>query len=158
MQVSRPSIPIALPIIIVVLLILGLLAGPFIESRTTELQRADNVLLNAIPFVLIFVAILLTFILLIIIIGSMLNNNVPPRIYKIIESILIAGIILGVLGMFQPWVFAAYKYGFVLLLVSILLFIVWSHVAPQRETLQQDEEPSGMGESAPSNIENGSGI
>ena len=104
MQVSRPRIPIALPIIIVVLLILGLLAGPFIESRTTEQQRADNVLLNAIPFVLIFVAILLTFILLIVIIGSMLNNNVPPRIYKIIESILIAGIILGVLGMFQPWV------------------------------------------------------
>ncbi len=157
MQVSRPRIPIALPIIIVVLLVLGLLAGPFIESRTTEQQRADNVLLNAIPFVLIFVAILLTFILLIIILGSMLNNNVPPRIYKIIESILIAGIILGVLGMFQPWIFVAYKYGFVLLLVSILLFIVWSHVSPRRETLQQDEGPGTIGEGTRGNIESGSG-
>ena len=157
MQVSRPRIPIALPIIIVVSLILGLLSGPFIESRTTEQQRADNVLLNAIPFVLIFVAILLTFILLIVIIGSMLNNNVSQRIHNIILSILIAGIILGVLGMFQPWVFAAYKYGFVLLLISILLFIVWSHVTPRRESLQQDEESSALGESTPSNIESGSG-
>ncbi len=157
MKVSRPHIPVTLPIIIVVLLVLGLLAGPFIESRTTEQQRVDNVLLNAIPFVLIFVAILLTFILLIVILSSMLNNNVPPRIYKIIESILIAGIIFGVLGMFQPWIFEAYKYGFVVLLVSILLFIVWSHVSPRREALRQDEEPGAISEGTASNIESSSG-
>jgi hypothetical protein len=158
MTISRPRVPIALPIIIVVLLVLGLLAGPFIESRTTEQQLADNVLLNAIPFLMIFVAILLTFITLIVIIGSMLNNNVPPRIYKIIESILIAGIVLGVVGMFQPWLFEAFKYGFVLLLVSLLLFMVWSHVSPRRETLQQEEKSGAVGGGSPSNIESGSGI
>jgi len=158
MTISRPRVPIALPIIIVVLLVLGLLAGPFIESRTTEQQLADNVLLNAIPFLMIFVAILLTFITLIVIIGSMLNNNVPPRIYKIIESILIAGIVLGVVGMFQPWLFEAFKYGFVLLLVSLLLFMVWSHVSPRRETLQQEEKSGAVGGGSPSNIESGNGI
>jgi hypothetical protein len=158
MTISRPRVPIALPIIIVVLLVLGLLAGPLIESRTTEQQLADNVLLNAIPFLMIFVAILLTFITLIVIIGSMLNNNVPPRIYKIIESILIAGIVLGVVGMFQPWLFEAFKYGFVLLLVSLLLFMVWSHVSPRREALQQEEKSSAVGGGSPSNIESGSGI
>ncbi|UCE00798.1 MAG: hypothetical protein JSV42_08815 [Chloroflexota bacterium] len=158
MAVSRPRIPIALPIIIIVLLILGFLAGPFIESRTTEQQLADNVLLNAIPFLLIFVAILLTYILLIVILGSMLNNNVPPRVYKIIESILIAGIVLGVVGMFQPWVFLAYKYGFVLLLASILLFIVWSHVSPRREAIQQEEGPGALSEAKSNNVESSSRV
>jgi hypothetical protein len=148
----------ALPIIIIVLLSLGLLAGPFISSRTTPEQLADNVLLSAIPFLLIFVAILLTFISLIVIVGSMLNNNVPARIYKIIESFLIAGIVFGVLGMFQPWFFYGYKYGFVLLLVSLLLFMVWSHVSPRRETLEQEEESDAMGEGSLSNIESGNGV
>jgi hypothetical protein len=146
MQVSRPRIPITIPIIIVVFLILGFLAGPFIQSRTTEQQRADNILWDAIPFLLIFIAILLVYILFIIIVGSMLNNNVPQRIYKIIESILIAGIVLGVVGMFQPWVFSAYKYGFVLLLISVLLFIVWSHVAPKGDNLQGDDLPPPLQE------------
>lgn len=158
MELSRPRIPIVLIIVIVVSLVLGLLAGPFINSRTTPEQLADNVLLSAIPFLLIFVAILLTFISLIVVVGSMLNNNVPARIYKIIESILIAGIVLGVLGMFQPWLFYGYKYGFILLLFSLLLFIVWSHISPRRETLEQEEESDVMGEGSPSNIESGSGI
>ena len=103
-------------------------------------------------------SILLAFISLIVVIGSMLNNNIPARIYKIIESILIAGIVLGVFGMFQPWLFYGYKYGFILLLVSLLLFIIWSHVSPRRDTLEQEEEYDVMGEGSPSNIESGSGV
>jgi hypothetical protein len=157
MKVSRPRIPITIPIIIVGLLILGFLAGPFIQSRTTEQQRVDNVFLNAIPFLLIFIAILFTFILLIIIIGSMLNNYVPARIYKIVESILITGIVLGVIGMFQPWFFLGYKYGFVLLLVSVLLFIVWNHVSPIGEILQEEELPASVSETTPNQIESSTG-
>ena len=156
MELSRPKIPVVLLVVAVILLILGLLAGPFINARATPEQLADNVLLNAIPFVLIFVAILLGFISVIVILGSMLNHNVPPRIYKIIESILIAGIVLGVIGMFQPWVFDAYKYGFVLLLVSLLLFIVWSHVAPRSEQVQEDET-STIIEGTPDSIQNSTG-
>ena len=147
MTISRPRVPIALPIIIVVLLVLGLLAGPFIRSRTTPEQLADNVLLNAIPFVLIFVAIILAFITLIVIAASMLDNNISLRTYKFIEQILIVCIVLGVIGMFQPWLFEAYKYGFVLLLISTLCFILWSHITPKRDISQEESLPGQAGES-----------
>lgn len=147
MAISRPRVPIALPIVIVLLLVLGLIAGPFIRSRTTPEQLADNVLLNAIPFVLIFVAIILAFITLIVIAASMLDNNISLRTYKFIEQILIACIVLGVVGMFQPWLFEAYKFGFILLLISTLCFILWSHITPKRDISQEESLPGQAGES-----------
>ena len=131
---TRLHVPIGLPISILVLLGLGLLAGPFIHARATPDQLAENVILNALPFLLIFISILLTFITLIVILGSLLNDNVSRRVYQVIEGILIAGIVLGVLGMFQPWLFAAYRYGFLLLLVSTLGFIAWSHITPRESS------------------------
>jgi hypothetical protein len=157
MEVSRPRVPITLLIVIAVLLVLGILAGPFINSRMTEEQLADNVFINAVPFVLIFVAIILTFIAVIYVVASMLDNNISPRAHRIIEQILIFGIILGVVGMFQPWIFEGYKYGFVLLLISTLCFILWSHITPKRE-LRQDEGPRGpLGETLQGDLENNSG-
>ena len=138
MQLSRPRIPITLLIVIAVLLILGYVAGQYINATMTEEQLADNVFINAIPFVLIFAAIILGFIAIIIVVGSMLNNNVPAHTHRIIEQVLIAGIVLGVVGMFQPWIFEGYKYGFLLLLLSTLGFIVWSHVSPKREQVGEE--------------------
>ena len=152
MAISRPRVPIALPIMIVVLIVLGILAGPFIRSRTTPEQLADNVLLNAIPFILIFVAIILAFITLIVIVASMLENNISHRTHTIVEQILIACIVLGIVGMFQPWLFEAYKYGFVLLLISTLCFILWSHITPKREVLQEESIPGLTSESSSENI------
>jgi hypothetical protein len=63
----------------------------------------------------------------------------------VILTILIAGIVLGILGMFQPWIFQAYKYGFIVLLFSTLGFIVWSHVTPKREQTQEEASPVSMG-------------
>jgi hypothetical protein len=137
--------PITLPLIATVVLVLGLLAGPFIKARATPEQLADNILLSAIPFVLVFVGILLYFITLIVIIARLLDNNISPRIHGIVLSILIAGIIIGILGMFQPWIFQAYKYGFLLLLFSTLGFIVWSHVTPRREQTQEEARPVSSG-------------
>jgi hypothetical protein len=36
----------------------------------------------------------------------------------------------GVVALFQPFLFVAYRYGFIMLLGSLLTFIVWSHVVP----------------------------
>ena len=47
------------------------------------------------------------------------------------KTTLIGGILLGILGMFQPWVFGLYKTGFFVLLFSTLGFILWSHVVPK---------------------------
>ena len=138
---NRPHVPLALPLIALTLLVLGLLAGPFIQNRATQEQLDNNVLLSAIPFILIFVAIILFFITLIVLVATGLNNNIPARTYKIIETILIAGIVLGIIGMFQPWLFAAYKYGFLILLFSTLSFILWSHVTPRREEIQEEISP-----------------
>ncbi len=136
----RPHVPIGLPIAAVICFGLGLVARPVINSSFSEKELATNVLLSAIPFILIFVAIILVFISLIWLLGSVLNHTVPARIYRPIESIIIAGIVLGILGMFQPWAFALYKIGFPLLLTSTLAFIVWSHIVPKR--IQRDEELS----------------
>jgi hypothetical protein len=143
--------------VIAVLLVLGLLAGPFINSRMTEEQLVDNVIIGAIPFILIFVAIILAFIAIIVVVASMLDNNVSLRIHRVIEQILIAGIVLGVVGMFQPWLFEAYKYGFILLLISTLFFILWSHITPKREVLQEEVVSSPIGESVQDNLESSSG-
>jgi hypothetical protein len=134
----RLRIPVGLFIAIVVTLILGLVASPVIQALTTEKQRVSNVLLSALPFILIFVAILLAFISLINMSSSVLNDHIPLRIYLVIERILIVGIVLGVVGMFQPWLMIFYKIGFMVLLVSTLGFIWWSHVKPKRERRQKE--------------------
>jgi hypothetical protein len=131
MTKSRLRIPVKLFIAIAITLVLGLAAGPFIKAVTTPKQQATNVLLSAIPFILIFVSILLTFISLINMSASLLNNNISMRMFKTIESVLIAGIALGIFGMFQPWLLILYKIGFMVLLFSTLGFIWWSHIKPK---------------------------
>ena len=137
MPLSRPRVPLGLPISVVTLLILGSIAGPLIRSNFTEKERAANVFLEAIPFILIFVAIILTFITLIVLVASVLNDNIPRRTHHLVERIIIFGIVGGVIGMFQPWWFLAYKYGFSVLLISTLSFILWSHVRPKRALRNQ---------------------
>lgn len=142
---KKLPVPIALPISVVVLLILGLIAGPIIESTATEEQMATNILLSAIPFILIFAAIILTFITLIILVSNLLSGKIPERIYRPIERVIIAGIILGIIGMFQPWSFALYRIGFFMVLISTLCFIVWSHTTPKGEAVEQ-EQVAAVGE------------
>ncbi len=131
MTLARPRIPIRLLVAIVVCFVLGLAARPFIAARTTPAQLADNVLLNAIPFILIFVAILLIFITVIVMVARALNHQIPGRVYQPVERVIIAGILLGIVFIFQPWSFFLYQRGFMVLLVSTLAFILWSHVIPR---------------------------
>ena len=134
----KPRVPKGLLIAIVVVLGLGIIAGPLINSLATEEQLAQNVLLNAIPFILIFISIILAFIAVIWAVATALNNNISKRVHSIVEGFLIAGIVLGILGMFQPWLHVFFKYGFLLLLFSTLGFILWSHVTPKREQRQEE--------------------
>jgi len=137
MPLSRPRVPLGLLISIAILLILGSITGPLIRSNFTEKERAANVVLEAIPFILIFVAIILTFITLITLVASVLNDNISRRTHQLVERIIIFGIVGGVIGMFQPWWFLAYKYGFSVLLISTLSFILWSHIRPRRVVRNQ---------------------
>ena len=57
--------------------------------------------------------------------------------YTIIERIIIAGMALGIIAMFQPFVIDIYSWGFHLLLVSTLSFIVFTKFEP-KETDAKD--------------------
>jgi len=85
---------------------------------------------QAITFLVGFLVILFAYIFLIRWVASRLNERVDARRFAIIERSLIGGIVLGVVCMFQPWFFLGYRYGFLLLLLSTLGFILWSHVTP----------------------------
>lgn len=130
MKTKKQRVPFTLPIIAVVALGLGLAAQPLVASLD-EQQIARNVIIAAVPFILIFVAILLVFIWGIWLASARLSDEISPEIYRPIERFIIGGIILGVLFMFQPWIFALFKLGFFILLFSTLAFIVWSHIRPR---------------------------
>ncbi|MEZ4737165.1 MAG: hypothetical protein R3E79_59555 [Caldilineaceae bacterium] len=86
--------------------------------------------MNALYFILGFLLILGGFIYFIRWVGRQLSHKISPDRFTQIERVIIAGIVVGVVSMFQPWLFVGYKYGFLLLLFSTLAFIVWSHVTP----------------------------
>jgi hypothetical protein len=69
----------------------------------------------------------------------LLSGRVPQRVYGLIESIIIAGIVIGVIGMFQPWIHLGFRVGFHLLLASTLAFIVWSHITPRIARYEEEE-------------------
>ncbi len=55
------------------------------------------------------------------------------KTYRRVERAIIALMLLGIAGMFQPIAIGLYRYGFLLLLLSTILFIIISHVAPKPE-------------------------
>jgi hypothetical protein len=93
---------------------------------------------QAIIFIVGFLIVLGLFITFINTVSGRLSGKIPQNTFDLVERVIIGGIILGVFGMFQPWLFIGYKYGFLVLLFSTLAFIVWSHVTPA--TTRYNEE------------------
>jgi hypothetical protein len=125
----RPLIPLKLLITAVVLFALSFAARPALEALVPDLQTSSDVLIIAIPFLLIFVPIILGYMSLIVFISKLLHQRVPEQVYKLIEYVFIAGIVTGILCMFQPWVFALFRVGFFILFGALLGFMIWSHLA-----------------------------
>jgi hypothetical protein len=89
--------------------------------------------LQPVIFIAGFLIVLGLFIALIRVISARLSGKLPRAVFELWERVIIGGIVLGVVSMFQPWVFIGYKYGFLLVLFSTLAFIIWSHVTPAEE-------------------------
>jgi len=62
-----------------------------------------------------------------------------PTAYSRIERVIIGLMLIGILGMFQPLGIALFRYGFLILLFSTLLFIIISHLSPR----SSDPDASG---------------
>lgn len=131
------GVPRGMPISAVILLVLGLIALAVWPNIVTEEQLSRNVLLAAIPFILVFASIIIAFMSLVWYASSKLSGNISEKIYRPIEYVLIAGILLGIFLMFQPWVFVLFRVGFFVLLASTLLYILWSHVLPRGEDVAE---------------------
>jgi hypothetical protein len=109
---------------------------PSLSAALLSEETRSAVLIQAIPFVGVFIAILLLFILLIFMVALRFNGKIPARTYQPLERTIIVGIVAGVVFLFQPFHFVGYKYGFLLVLVSLLSFIVFSHVVPKGSRLE----------------------
>jgi hypothetical protein len=129
----RPLIPLKLLISAVVLLVLSFIARPALNALVPNLQQSTNVLLIAIPFLLVFVPIILGYMALIVFLSKLLHERIPETAYTVVEYVFIGGIGLGVVGMFQPWTFVLFRPGFFVLFASLLGFMVWGHIAMKRE-------------------------
>lgn len=89
-----------------------------------------NPTLQFLIFIVGFFIILGLFVRLIQIAEKRLGGRVANRRYSLIMGVIIAGMLIGVVMMFQPLVRTLMEPGFLLLLISTLAFILWSHVWP----------------------------
>jgi hypothetical protein len=122
--------PYVLLIVAVVLTLFGYLFGRFYLLTIPEKVRIDNVIIVAVPFISYFVAVILVYIFLINVVSQILSHKISPKIYKPLNFLFIAGIIVGILMMLQPFTIVLFKVSFMVVLVSLLCFMVWSHVTP----------------------------
>lgn len=130
--------PYVLPVVAVIISFLGFLYSIFVLPTIPEQTRIDNVILIAVPFICYFVAIILMYIFLINVVMQNFSHKISPKIYKPINFVIIAGIIGGIILMLQPLSIGLFKISFMIVLVSLLLFMVWSHVIPK--AIPDDEE------------------
>lgn len=110
--------------------LIGLIFGPVSRALFSE-ELQGEVIVLAIPFIGYFAAIILLFILAVALIGMRFHGLVPQRTHRPVEFTTIAGILIGIFALFQPWNLAPYQYGFGVLLYATLAFILWSHVMPR---------------------------
>jgi len=108
--------------LIVALIVLRLILPGILHSTAAQVAA----------FLTVFLAILLAFIFFGVYLTSLiLSGKVTRRVYRVVEGIIIVGILLGAFGMFQPWLRFGYQRGFAVLFYSTLAFIVWSHITPR---------------------------
>ena len=60
-------------------------------------------------------------------------------LHRSLERVAIAAMLLGILGMFQPWIFDFFGWGFLLLLFGTIAFTIISNISPRsRDSLKTE--------------------
>jgi hypothetical protein len=121
----------------IIVLVVGVVLPQILQIFLNERQM-EGVLVNALPFLGVFIAIILLFILSVFMVVIRFSGNLPYRTHRPVEVITIFGIFTGIFFLFQPWQLVGYQYSFMWLLVSTLMFIMWSHVSPKSGRVEQE--------------------
>ncbi|MGC8780748.1 MAG: hypothetical protein ACP5UQ_07790 [Anaerolineae bacterium] len=79
----------------------------------------------------ILVAVIVEFGFLIAYVARIASGRISQRTFLICILVIVAGILTGIVLMFQPWTLAAFNPGFDLVLISLLAFMIWSHITPR---------------------------
>jgi hypothetical protein len=108
-------------ILVAILVALRLILPPLLEPETGQW----------VAFFTALVAILSGYICFIAFMSRLLSGRISERLFGILEKLLIAGILLGIAGMFQPWVPVLYPLGFILLFAATWIFTLWGYVTPK---------------------------
>jgi lysylphosphatidylglycerol synthetase-like protein (DUF2156 family) len=114
----------------IIAVVIGALFNVVVRPLLPENVR-NEVIITAVPFIAIFAAIILLFIMSVALLGVRFHGTLPARTHSAVEYTIIASILIGVVALFQSWAIAPYTFGLGLLLFSVLAFIVWSHIAPR---------------------------
>ena len=131
--------PYKLLAVALVFLILGLAIHP-ITSQSPAKVTATTVLITGIPFLLIFVSILLTYIAIIVTLSRYYSGHISEKRFNPIFYACMGGIVLGIIMMFQVFLRSLYTVGFLILLFSLLTFIAVSHITPRKELSHPTQE------------------
>lgn len=117
-----------------------IVAGLIVLSlyRANPALPGTNVILNGIPFLLVFVGILLCYIALIVTASRYYSGYVSEKRYLPVLYACMGGIVAGILLMFQPFTRVLYTWGFLLLLLSLLSFMVVGHITPKKELVREE--------------------
>ena len=108
-------------ILVVIFLVLKTVLPSLLEPDTAQW----------VSFFATLVAILSGYICFIAFISRLLSGRISERVFGLLEKLLVAGILLGIAGMFQPWVPRFYPLGFLLLFAATWIFTLWGYVTPK---------------------------
>jgi len=121
-MVSKQVRPLVTGAVLVsVFLVLRIVLPPLLPEETEQW----------VAFFTVLFAILAAYICGIAFLSRTLSGKISERVFGLVQKIFVAGILLGVAGMFQPWVQALYWIGFLVLFISTWSFTVWGYVIPK---------------------------
>jgi hypothetical protein len=86
------------------------------------------------------VAILLTYIAIIVTFSRYYSGYIPEKRFNPVFYTCMGGIVLGVFLMFQPFYLKLYTVGFLVLLFSLLTFMIVGHILPKKEMTETTSE------------------
>jgi hypothetical protein len=113
------------------LIVGAILVAVFVALRFVLPARLDPETGQAAAFFTVVAAILSGYICFITFMSRLLSGRVSERLFVLLERLFIAGIILGIAGMFQPWVPVFYPLCFILLFAATWIFTLWGYVIPK---------------------------